>query len=192
MSEQRISTKKLEKLYRDEIKKNGKSSIENIVKAKRLTEERWENQKSIFLCHSHHDKTIVEKIILLFNKVDANIYVDWMDLAMPKVTNRETAEIIKTKIQHCSRFLFLASYYGLKSKWCDWELGVAYSTKKSDELAILPIESKSGNWQGSEYLQLYPMMLIDENDLNDVTSEKVTIIKNGIPNSVSLEQWLTT
>jgi hypothetical protein len=190
--EQRISTRKLDKLYRDEIKKHGKSSIEDIVKAKRLTEDGRGKMKSIFLCHSHHDKTIVEKMILLFNKIDVNIYVDWMDEAMPKVTNRDTAEIIKNKIQHCSRFVFLASYFGLKSKWCDWELGVAYSTKAIDELAILPIESKSGNWQGSEYLQLYPIMLMDGNDLNEVTSDKVTIVKNGTPNPVSLQQWLTT
>lgn len=190
--EKRISSRELEKLYRGQIKKHGKSSIEDIVKAKRSTEKEGKKEKSIFLCHSHQDKTIVEKVILLFNNIDVNIYVDWMDEAMPKVTNRETAEIIKTKIQNCNRFVFLATYFGLRSKWCDWELGVAYSIKKSDELAILPIESKSGNWQGSEYLQLYPTMIIEGDDINEVTSDRVTITKNGILNPLTLGQWLTS
>ena len=187
--EQRISTKGLDKLYRDQAKRVGKSAIKGLVNENRLS-EREDRYKSIFLSHSHLDKTLVEKIALLFRTIDTDIYIDWMDEAMPKVTDRNTAAKIKTKIENCHRFLFLATYAGLRSKWCDWELGLAYSTKKIDELAILPIESRNGKWLGSEYLQLYPVMHVDEMDLAGTTADKVTIVKEGIPGSISLEQWL--
>jgi len=127
--EKRISQKDLARLYQRELKNNGKSAFNSLLHDKRVSETGPKRQKSIFLCHSHHDKTIVNKIIVLFNRLDTNIYVDWMDDRMPKVTSADTALKIKSKIKHCSRFLFLATYFGLKSKWCDWELGVAYSIK---------------------------------------------------------------
>ena len=113
-----------------------------------------------------------------------------MDNSMPKVTDRNTAELIRAKIQHCNRFIFLASYFGLRSKWCDWELGIAYSTKAIDEIAILPIESKSGRWEGSEYLQLYPTMEIGNYNLNSIDINQVVISKKIDNTSVSQENWL--
>jgi hypothetical protein len=190
--ERRISTPKLDKLYRSEVKRHGKSTIDDIISERRSTEKDIKKTKSIFLCHCHRDKTIVEKVIVLFNKIDVNIYVDWMDHAMPSVTNKDTAESIKSKIQHCNRFLFLATYASLKSKWCDWELGVAYSIKSIDHLAIIPIESRSGNWQGSEYLQLYPIMMVNEDNLNQLTTDNVTIVKNQGTEPITLEKWLVS
>lgn len=186
----RISRIELDNLYKGEIKKQGKVAIDELVKRKRSTEKDPKREKTIFLCHAHQDKTIVEKVTLLFDKLDINIYVDWMDDSMPKVTNKNTAELIRAKIEHCNRFIFLASYYGLRSKWCDWELGIAYSIKAIDELAILPIESKSGRWEGSEYLQLYPTMIIGNEDLNSVDINQVVISKSIENTSVSLEKWL--
>ncbi len=183
-----ISQNDLEKLYKKEIKTFGKEGVNKIINEKRNTEKEYRKRNSIFLCHSHNDKTIVEKIILLFNKLETNIYVDWMDETMPKVTNQETAEMIKAKIEHSHKFLFLATYYGMKSKWCDWELGLAYSIKKKNELAILPIQSRSGKWEGSEYLQLYPLMNIDDPDLENVKIDEISIDMNS--KSIPLKQWL--
>ena len=71
--------------------------------------------------------------------------------------------------------LLLATYHGLRSKWCNWELGIADSIKKSSNLAILPIESKSGNWKGNEYLQLYPEMKFGVSDLELLTVDEINI-----------------
>lgn len=187
--EKRLSQKELEKFYRREVRAHGRSGIEEIVNKTRNTEKDHKRQKSIFLCHSHKDKTIVDKITLFFNKLNFNIYVDWMDNAMPKVTSKETASQIKEKIEHSHRFLFLATASALASKWCDWELGVAYSIKKADELAILPIESWSGKWKGSEYMHLYPVMEINEYDLENVDANEV-YVKRDEGRRMTLETWL--
>lgn len=184
-----ISQTDLKEIYKKEVKELGETRIAEIIKEKRNIQSEGKKAKSVFLCHSHQDKTIVDKITIFFNRLDVNIYVDWMDNAMPKVTNGETASMIKSKIEFNNRFLFLATYYGLRSKWCDWELGLAYSIKKVTELAILPIESKSGQWRGSEYLKLYPIMVIKEDELEHANSNSVTIEKDH--NIVTLEQWLS-
>lgn len=111
-----------------------------------------------------------------------------MDTNLPKFTNRDTAELIKEKIEHCNRF-FLATYRGLRSKWCDWELGIAYSIKKVNELALLPVESRTGRWAGSEYLNLYPIMIIGD-DLDNLKAEEVFVNGPADKLSVSLEVWL--
>jgi hypothetical protein len=188
--EKRLSQKELENFYRREVRAHGRTGVEEIVNKTRNTPEDHKKQKSIFLCHSHKDKTIVDKIALLFNKLEFNIYVDWMDNAMPKVTNKETAAQIKEKIAHSHRFLFLATASALASKWCDWELGVAYSMKKTDDLAILPIESWSGNWKGSEYMHLYSVMEIQEKELENVDTHEV-FVKRDEGKRISLSQWLT-
>lgn len=74
--EKRISTTDLERFYKKEVSIRGKKKVEELVKSKRNTEKDLPVPKTIFLCHSHLDKTIVEKITLLFNKLDVNIYVD--------------------------------------------------------------------------------------------------------------------
>ncbi len=170
-----LSQNELQRFYNKEIKSRGKNEIEKALEEKRSMEKATKNKKSIFLCHSHLDKTIVSKIALLFNKVDFDIYIDWMDKALPKVTDKNTASMIRDKIKHCHKFLFLATSRGLESKWCDWELGIAYSIKKENEVAILPIQSKSGNWKGSEYLNLFPEMEFDVTDLDRVAVNDVKI-----------------
>lgn len=142
-----ISQPGLEKLYKKELKNSGHDGIKRITDSKR-TIERQNNVVNIFLCHSHLDKTIVDKTLVLLNQLQVEIYVDWMDDSLPINTNHETGLLIKTKIENCDKFIFLATFRALKSKWCNWELGLAFSLKKEIEMAILPIESKSGNWPG--------------------------------------------
>jgi hypothetical protein len=84
----------------------------------------------------------------------------------------------------------LATFRGLQSKWCDWELGVAYSLKKDIEIAVLPIQTKTGKWTGSEYLDLYAEMEFDESDYEKMDSSKVKI-KFTDEKIISLEEWLS-
>lgn len=187
-----ISQNELEAFYQKELKSIGKQGIEEKIEKKRSDFLSSQNaNKTIFLSHSHVDKTIVKKIGLLFGNLNAELYVDWLDKTLPETTNKTTASAIKSKIQDCHHFLFLATYHGLRSKWCNWELGIADSLKPENKLAILPIQSKSGNWSGSEYLQLYPEMKIENDDLDSLTITQISIQQlDG--NAISLENWLKT
>lgn len=170
-----LSQNNLDQFYKEELKKIGKTGIEEIKKNQKLKSLSSKN-KSIFLCHSHLDKTIVNKMVMLFNKLDVDLYVDWMDKDMPELTDRNTASLIKDKIDKSYKFIFLATYSALRSKWCSWELGLAYSSKGENDFAILPIDSRSGKWSGNEYLQLYPEMQIDKLDtVESLTAEDINI-----------------
>lgn len=56
---------------------------------------------------------------------------------------------------------------------------------------MLPIESNSGNWRGTEYLQLYPEMKFDKNRLEVITQEEI-LIQFREKQDISLKQWLTS
>ena len=182
-----ISQADLDKIYNKELRHLGKQGVENIIKKTRL--DKSLGRKKIFLSHSHLDKTIVQKIVLLFEKINIDLYIDWQDSDLPQKTNKKTATLIKHKIQNCDLFLFLATYYGLRSKWCNWELGIAYSIKQEENLAILPIESKSGNWSGTEYLGLYPEMQINTSNLDKIDLEDINI--KTPKKTITLRNWIS-
>jgi hypothetical protein len=171
-----INQNNLSDFYRKEVKSIGKQNIGEILEKKRSEKSSEFSRSSIFLSHSHIDKTIVMKMGLLFERINTGLYVDWMDKSLPESTNLETASQIRNKIIECNNFLFLATYHGLRSKWCNWELGIA-DTIKTNKLAVLPIESKSGNWKGNEYLQLYPEMSFSTDNLDTLTIEDINIIQ---------------
>lgn len=185
-----VSQTDLETFFKKESSRLGKIGVREKIDRTRSEGKGKNVRKTIFLSHSHLDKTIVNKIGLLFSKLNTKLYIDRLDKTLPEETNKVTADTIKIKIQECDHFLFLATYHGLRSKWCNWELGIADSLKKSKNLAILPIESKSGNWKGNEYLQLYPEMKFETNDLELLTADKISIYElDG--EIIPLKKWLT-
>jgi hypothetical protein len=188
--EQYLSQKELDKLYRKEKRVLGKEGIEEkLKKSKNSTKSNLSN-RSIFFSHSHLDKTIVSKIGLLFDNLDIELYVDWLDESLPESTNIVTANKIKAKIKSSNKFLFLATFHGLKSKWCNWELGIADSLKSHENLAILPIETRSGNWKGNEYLELYSEMRIESNNIDNLNADQI-FIHDISGESTSLREWIT-
>lgn len=189
MEKKHLSQKHLDSLLRKETRSLGHRGVQSAIEEMR-NELPSAGKKTIFLSHSHLDKTIVKRIGLLFNRLGAGLYIDWMDKSLPETTNYETAIAIKEKIRNCHRFLFLATSRGLQSKWCSWELGIAHSLKQERELAVLPIESRSGNWKETEYLQLYPEMSVDIEDLDQITTDSINITINGT--KTSLISWLST
>jgi len=70
------------------------------------------------------------------------------------VTSPETARRIKARIKECRKFVMLASNNALDSRWVPWELGVADSN--SQDIAILPVKPNNSDWQGNEYVGIYP------------------------------------
>jgi hypothetical protein len=184
-----LSQPDLDKIYKKELRKRSKSEIKQSAN-RPVTFNSLEDQKrTIFLCHSHADKTIVNKAIVLFEKLEMKLYIDWLDESMPPITDKATAITIKSKIENCNKFIFLATYSGLKSKWCNWELGLAYSSKSPNDYAVLPIQTKSGKWLGNEYLGLYPMINIQSEDLDQLKESDISI-QLTLENKISFTQWL--
>lgn len=116
---------------------------------------RLEATVTVFLSHSHKDKLLVLGLIAYFDTLGIKIYVDWNDQDMPRVTNRETADRIKTKIHENKMFMVLASTNAVDSKWVPWEVGIADQAKGADQIIVVPVADYSGNYRGAEYLQLY-------------------------------------
>jgi hypothetical protein len=130
----------------------------------------WTSQTRVFLSHSHIDVNDVSKqelygLLSLLLLYGGDIYIDWLDPDMPVDTSPETAARLKGKIDWCDRFLLLATENAINSKWVPWELGYADKAKGIENIAIVPIADPYGRWSGSEYLALYPRVLItsDEN-----------------------------
>jgi len=121
-------------------------------------------QITIFLCHSHEDKTLAEGFQNILANYGIKVYIDWQDSKLPESPNRETAGRIKEKIGDLDLFILLATNNSLSSRWCPWEIGIADSSKNYEDILIVPIVDYSGEFKGNEYLQLYKRIEIDSLD----------------------------
>lgn len=144
-----------------------KVSTENLNESLKLFSKAEEKRKrskysfetSVFLSHKHDENEIVKQVITLLNKLGIEVYVDWMDGAMPKNTNGYTATRIKEKIKQNEKFILLATEAAISSKWCNWELGYGDAQKYPKNIAVMPITNSEDNaFSGSEYLQIYPII----------------------------------
>ena len=76
---------------------------------------------------------------------------------MPAFTNAKTAHKLKEKIEIADKFILLATEKAINSKWCNWELGLGDAAKYvKNNIALFPITKDNGNFQGTEYLTIYP------------------------------------
>lgn len=138
-----------------------------------LKEPQRSLRKAVFLSHSHKDKDLAEGFQNLLEEHGMSVYIDWQDHTLPNNPNKKTAEKIKTKIKTSDLFVLLATNNALLSKWCPWEIGVADSFYSNGEsILIVPIVDTSGEFNGSEYLQLYRRLEID--------TEKSLVVVNPI------------
>lgn len=112
-------------------------------------------QTTIFLSHSRKDRFIAQGLVYFLATLGTTVYVDWNDSDMPRVTNRETAEKLKSKIKENRLFMILATRNALESKWVPWEVGIADQCKGDRAMALVPVADASGRFDGAEYLQLY-------------------------------------
>ncbi len=124
---------------------------------------------SIFLSHSHTDKDVIEQAKIFFENLGISVYVDWADKTMSESTNGETAQKIKKQIINGNdKFVLLATNNAVSSKWCNWEVGIADPFKLANKkIALLPLADNSGNWNGNEYLQIYPRIERSSTNLNE-------------------------
>ena len=111
---------------------------------------------TVFLSHSHYDPTLIRwaKTVLLNHRVA--VYIDREDGTLPRITSSVTANAIRNRILSCQKFVMVASEQALDSHWIAWELGFADGIRASQSMAILPVREHYGEWQGTEYVGLYP------------------------------------
>jgi TIR domain-containing protein len=110
---------------------------------------------TIFLSHSHKDRALVTGLLSLLRPDDVEVYVDWNDKDLPRVTNRATAEQIKKEISSRQLFIILATRNAMESKWVPWEIGIADQSKTEPQILVVPVADRTGRFYGNEYLQLY-------------------------------------
>ncbi|TGL75992.1 TIR domain-containing protein [Leptospira yasudae] len=129
----------------------------------RIFKERakFEADVTIFLSHSHLDKLLIEGFIYYLAQFGLDIYVDWQDSEMPRITNKDTASLIKQKIQDLDMFWIFATENAMNSKWVPWEIGVG-DVVKEGKVFIIPVANDFGKFYGNEYLQLYEAIEISD------------------------------
>lgn len=130
---------------------------------------------SVFLSHKHSDLEYLERVRYVLESLNASVYVDWADPSMQHPTDRETAETLKKKIERYDKFIFIASDAAIASKWCNWEIGYGDAHKyEQDKIALFPIKQDDREWNGNEYLQLYPSIEYFDGTTTDNTGRIIS------------------
>ena len=135
--------------------KNEFSKIADV--SQRLLEHcSYSRRTHVFLSHKHDESPLLIKQIRgFFASLNADLYIDWQDKDMPKVTNMDTARKLKEKIKTTDKFVILATPKSIESIWIPWEIGLADQIKGYENIAILPIVHDNEAWVGREYYRLY-------------------------------------
>lgn len=146
-------------------------------------------KKRVFLSHSHIDvKTLsneeIQALIVFLLEYFNDVYIDWLDPDMPNKPCGETAKRLQEKIETCDRFLLVATNNAIDSRWVPWELGYADKAKGITNISVIPIADPNGNWEGAEYLQIYPQLKL-------LSSDKPWIYKPSGTLGSSLGYWGT-
>lgn len=175
--------------FRETVSKmTGRNYFPDVLNESRSFKEAEPGYKTIFLSHSHFDASYVLQAQGFFENLGLKIYVDWADDSMPTRTCGETAAKIKEKIRQNDFFVFLATDKSINSKWCNWEVGYGDSHKlNNDRLLILPLASNRRNWDGNEYLQLYPYVIRKRIGYSQQTSDFKVRYPDG--SEESLDSW---
>jgi hypothetical protein len=112
----------------------------------------------VFLSHSILDAQVILGVKSLLEAEGLSVYVDWVEdaeLDRSRVTVR-TADMLRTRMRHCSSLIFATSSNSSNSKWMPWELGY-FDGFKPGFVSILPlVQSRYDDFRGQEYLGLYP------------------------------------
>ena len=144
----------------------------------------------IFLSHSHLDVNLVAGIKKELYERGIVAYVDWIDgtyannynyVVTPK-TAKDIRNIMKFK---CTLMVYLHTQSTRKSSWCPWELGCFDGLKDSsghfnrkDSVYILPLVDEDEEYQGQEYLGIYPII-----EIKNFRPRLRSILKEGAASS---------
>jgi len=135
----------------------------------------------IFLSHSYDDARVIREIRDMLTKKGYSVYVDWLEdehLDRGKVSQR-TANVLRTRMNNCSSLIYITSESAKSSVWMPWELG--YMDAKTGRVSVAPILDEDVNFEGQEYLGLYPYL--------DLTSDNFYIHRNSLE-WVNFKGWM--
>ena len=139
--------------------------------------------KTIFLSHSHSDKELAKGLKNFLYSLGVDLYIDWLDAAMPSNPNKETANRIKSRIGSSDHIMVLATNNAVKSRWVPWEIGIADIKKTPSGISILPVVDYTGRFEGNEYLQLYQEISIADDG-------KLAVFDPGETRGPYIDVWL--
>ena len=113
----------------------------------------------IFLCHSYLDAELVLGLKSIIEDLEHSVYVDWVvyeEIDRSSVS-RATAELLRERMAKSATLFFATSSTSARSKWMPWECG--YFDGLKGKVAVCPLVDELGpsnDFQGQEYLSLYP------------------------------------
>lgn len=109
------------------------------------------------------------------------VYVDWVEdgyLERDDVTTTN-AQILRGRMNCCRSLIYLTSPAASKSVWMPWELG--YMDARVGRVAVAPIVDDDEEFEGREYLGLYPYL--------DLTGDSL-YIHSGPSSWVNFPGWM--
>jgi hypothetical protein len=118
--------------------------------------------RTAFLSYTSKDRELALGLKAALENSGWKVYIDVSDGTLPETASKETAVILRSRIEENYWFMFLATQYSAASKWCPWEIGVADGMKGSDRVLIATTSDASGKAYGVEYLQLYRRIGINQ------------------------------
>lgn len=142
----------------------------------------------VFLSHSSLDKTLILSLVDLFVDAGYAVYVDWIEdeeLDRSRV-NVTTAQTLKKRMDCSGGLAYIATANTPNSKWCPWELGY-FDGKKNEKCCILPV-MEQGEYNGQEYLGLYPYLRYDK--LGDAIQYDFWVYDQKTNKHITLKDWL--
>lgn len=113
----------------------------------------------IFLSHCLNDAAAIRGVKAMLEEQGRSVYVDWINdkqLDRGQVTPT-TADVLRQRMRACDALYFATSQSSPDSKWMPWELGY-FDGLRQGRIAILPLVTGQGSFQGQEYLGLYPVV----------------------------------
>lgn len=118
----------------------------------------------VFLSHSKMDDKYVLGAKQILEEKGYSVYIDWINdpqLDRSKV-NKRTADYLRKRMRQCHLMFYLHTKNASLSRWCPWELGFFDgSSELIDRTFVFPLVQSGNTFRGQEYLELYPIVDID-------------------------------
>lgn len=148
--------------------------------------------RTVFLSHSSKDKELLPAVITIIENHGGTVYIDNEDDRLPRSPTRDTAEILRSTVNSCQRFVLFVTTNSKDSRWIPWELGLADGEKGQRSIALFPTATRSYEqvWSQTEYLGLYQRIVWGK--ISNEMKENGWIVYNHEKNTaMKLRKWLT-
>ncbi|MDB5595664.1 MAG: hypothetical protein JWM36_2625 [Hyphomicrobiales bacterium] len=180
----------VEYLTRDRIRLAG-GTLNEQASVLRKAEQRSPSG-STFLSHSSKDSDLLPGVIRILEDHGAVVYVDKKDESLPPYTSPETADLLRSRIRSCHRFIMLTTPNSKDSRWVPWELGLSDGFKNAAHTVILPGPDKATEtkWAEQEYLGVYDRIVYGP--LQGHSSSVYMVWNRKSNTATELSLWLKT